>query len=203
MIIVGLMLSISPLNAQDMTENEKNLIAFLKKYTAKKYPNRDFSKPFLYVSIQSQCMYWIQDWSIEEAYTISAAAHGAGNIKNSNQTPVGLHTVKEKFGDDVPWGGIMKSRRYIGRVAKVYTDRTDVKEDYVTTRILRLTGEEPGINKGGNVDSYERYIYIHGTPEEGLLGNPASHGCIRMRNAEVIELYNKTPKGTMVLMLDQ
>jgi hypothetical protein len=76
--------------------------------------------------------------------------------------------------------------------------RKDILEDDVTTRIMWLDGQENKVNKNGNIDSHKRYIYIHGTPEEGLIGEPASHGCIRMKNADVIELFDAVPSGTLV-----
>lgn len=155
---------------------------------------------FLWVNLQTQKMYRFRNNEITATYIISGAKAGAGCKAGSNQTPTGLHTIAEKHGNEVPLGGILKSRKYTGEVAAIYTDETDVTTDYVTTRILWLKGLEEGINKGGKVDSYNRYIYIHGTPEEGLLGKPASHGCIRMRNREAIELYEQTNIGELVFI---
>ena len=95
----------------------------------------------------------------------------------------------------------MIGRVYSGQIATIYTDQTKSKTDDVTSRILWLEGLEKGLNKGAEIDSYKRYIYIHGTSEEGRLGTPASHGCIRMKNKEVIELYDKIKIGTLVLIL--
>lgn len=156
----------------------------------------------LVVSLVEQCMYVLQGDSVVQQYEISGAALGAGNQSGSNQTPLGLHRIKEKYGAGVPLGGIMKSRQFTGELARIYTDPTDVEEDHVTTRVLWLEGMEPGRNKGGNVDSYQRYIYIHGTPEEGLIGQPASHGCIRMFNKEVVELYDASALGRLVLIFN-
>lgn len=153
------------------------------------------------VSLKEQCMYLLSGDSVIKEYQISGAALGAGNKSGSNQTPLGLHRIKERYGDEVPLGGIMKSRQFTGEVATIYTDSVDVEEDHVTTRIMWLEGMEEGVNRGGNVDSYNRYIYIHGTPEEGLIGRPASHGCIRMYNKEVIELYEASTVGDLVLIL--
>ncbi len=155
----------------------------------------------LLVSLRHQCMYLIVNDTVVEEYHISGSALGAGNRSGSNQTPLGLHRVKERHGDGVPLGGILQSRQYIGKVATIFTDPIDVEEDHVTTRVLWLEGLETGVNRGGNVDSYNRYIYIHGTPEEGLIGRPASHGCIRMYNREVLALYDQTPVGRLVLIL--
>lgn len=157
---------------------------------------------FLLVSLKEQKMYRVRNWTAINTYIISGAKAGAGCKSGSNQTPTGLHFVAEKYGDDVPLGGILKARKYTGEIAEIYTDETDVKTDFVTTRILWLKGEEKGINAGGNVDSYSRYIYIHGTPEEGLLGKPASHGCIRMKNQEVTELFDVTSVGEKVLIIN-
>ena len=95
----------------------------------------------------------------------------------------------------------MKGRVYYGNIANIYIDTTKSKTDDVTSRVLWLEGLEYGINKGVGIDSFKRYIYIHGTSEEGRLGTPASHGCIRMKNKEVIELYKIIEVGTLVLIL--
>ena len=84
------------------------------------------------------------------------------------------------------------------RIAEIYIDSTDLEEDPITTRIMWLEGLEAGINRGKGIDSYKRHIYIHGTPEGGLIGQPASHGCIRMRNKDVIELFDLVSKDTLV-----
>lgn len=150
------------------------------------------------VDISEQKMAVFQGQQLIREYRISAATKGAGNQAGSDQTPLGAHRIAEKLGDGAPLGAIFKARRDTGTVADIITQPIDVPTDHVTTRILWLDGLEPGKNKGGKVDSKNRYIYIHGTPEEGLIGRPASHGCIRMYNAEVIELYNLLPTGTLV-----
>lgn len=157
----------------------------------------------LYISVKAQKMYHILDGEIIKTHTISTAEKGVGNIKNSDQTPLGLHSVKEKHGKNTPLNGRMIGRVFYGEIATIHSDTTRSKTDDITTRILWLTGEEEHYNKNGNVDSYQRYIYIHGTSEEGLLGKPASHGCIRMKNTAVLELYNKIAIGTKVLILDK
>ena len=95
----------------------------------------------------------------------------------------------------------MIGRVFYGNIATIIHDTSRSKTDDVTSRILWLDGQEQGYNKGGNVDSYTRYIYIHGTSEEGRLGTPSSHGCIRMKNKDIIELYDKIKLGTLVLIL--
>ncbi len=153
------------------------------------------------VNIAQQQMYLVSNNSILKTYTVSTAKAGIGSEKNSNKTPLGVHRVKNKIGDKAPLGAIFFARQASGQIAEIYTDTTDTPKDYVTTRILWLDGLEPGKNKGGKVDSYERYIYIHGTHEEGLLGKPMSMGCIRMKNKDVIELFNLVKEGTLVAIV--
>lgn len=190
-----------PLLAFSQMRSSTEVLAFLQtKMTT--YPALK-SGDFMYVSLLEQRMYRVVNNEITNVYVISGAKNGAGCQAGSNKTPTGLHTVAAKYGDDVPLGGILKSRVYNGKISPIYAEAIDVETDDVTTRILWLKGEEKGINLGGKVDSYNRYIYIHGTPEEGLLGSPASHGCIRMRNDEVISLYNMTSLGLYVLILSE
>ena len=155
----------------------------------------------LYVNIIKQTMYHIKKHKIVKTYVISSSSYGVGSEVGSYKTPLGLHRIKEKFGDKTPMNGRMIGRVYYGQIATIYTDQTKSKTDDVTSRILWLEGLEKGLNKGEGIDSYKRYIYIHGTSEEGRLGTPASHGCIRMKNKAVIELYDKIKIDTLVLIL--
>jgi hypothetical protein len=173
---------------------------FLSEYLNLKYKSRSF-KTYMYVSVKHQRLYLIKNDSTIRKYSISTASNGVGSKANSYKTPPGLHTIKRKIGATVPLGGILASRVYTGKVAKILTDKTRANADYVTSRIMWLQGEEPGINKGRNMDSYKRYIYIHGTVEEGYLGEPASHGCIRMKNTDVMELFDLVEEGTPLLVL--
>ncbi len=179
---------------------EETIANFLSEYLKLKYKDKNFNK-YMYVSIKHQKLYLIENDSTVKKYPISTALKGVGNKLHSLKTPPGLHTIKRKLGDNVPYAGILEAREYNGKIAKVLTDKQKAGGDYVTTRILWLEGEEPGINKGRNIDSYNRYIYIHGTPEEGLIGQPASHGCIRMKNSDVMELYDLIEEGTPILIL--
>ena len=160
-------------------------------------------KELIYVSIKNQKLYHISENTNNDEYTISSAKKGIGNIRNSDKTPIGLHYIKEKYGQKTPINGRMIARKFEGLIATIYQDTSSSKTDDITSRILWLAGLEEGINKGGNVDSYQRYIYIHGTSEEGKLGTPASHGCIRMSNLDVINLFDKVKEGTKVLILDK
>ena len=172
--------------------------------TARNYIEIKCNKSFnevLFVNITEQKMYYIKEGGIVKTYVISSSSYGVGNKAGSNKTPIGLHKVKQKFGEETPINGKMIGRVFYGDIATIYTDNTKSKTDDVCSRILWLVGLEEGLNKGEGIDSYNRYIYIHGTSEEGRLGKPASHGCIRMKNKEVIELYEKVKIGTLVLIL--
>jgi L,D-transpeptidase catalytic domain len=180
--------------------SNETIANFLSEYLRLKYKDKNFTK-YMYVSVKHQKLYLIENDSTIKKYSISTAKKGIGSKQNSYKTPPGLHTVKRKIGDDVPLGGIFLSRVYEGKVAKILTGKENAAKDYVTSRIMWLQGEEPGLNRGRNVDSYNRYIYIHGTPEEGFIGKPASHGCIRMKNKDVVELYDLVSEGIPILIL--
>ena len=166
-----------------------------------KYQKETVIKEIVFVSIEKQKLYHIKNNKIISEFIISSSAYGTGNKEGSNKTPLGLHKVKQKYGDNTPINGRMIARVYNGDIATIYKDSTKSKTDDVTTRIFWLEGLEKGKNKGKGIDSYKRYIYIHGTSEEGRLGSPASHGCIRMKNKEVIDLYKIIEVGTLVLIL--
>lgn len=162
----------------------------------------DYKKdqPFLLVNIEKQEMYMVENDSVEKTYRISTSKYGIGSKKGSNKTPLGVHRIAEKIGKDAEPNTIFAGRKDTGKTATIIKDSVDIEADDVTSRILWLDGLEPGVNKGKGIDSHSRYIYIHGTPEEGLIGAPASHGCIRMYNEEVIELFELVKVGTLVVM---
>jgi len=167
---------------------------------ARDYITIDFDE-ILFVSIKNQKLYHIKNEKILSKFSISSSKYGTGSENGSNKTPIGLHKIKEKHGDDVPINGRMLGRVFYSQIATIHNDKTQSKTDDITSRILWLEGVEQGKNKGVGMDSYLRYIYIHGTSEEGRLGTPASHGCIRMKNKDVIDLYNTVEVGTLVLIL--
>ena len=181
------------LNSYSQTE----IIAKIDNYLNKnvKYDN------LLFVSIENQKMYRIQSKNIIETFDISTSKFGIGNQMGSNKTPTGLHKINSKYGHKTPVNGRMIGRVFYGQIAKIFSDTTTSKTDDITSRILWLEGLENGINKGDNIDSYKRYIYIHGTSEEGRIGMPSSHGCVRMKNKDVIDLFNEVAIGTFVLIL--
>jgi lipoprotein-anchoring transpeptidase ErfK/SrfK len=174
-----------------------NVAPLLQQLTAK-FPTQSFAK-LLIVDAGAQRMYLVEQGQPVGGWVISTATNGVGSAKGSDKTPLGLHRIAEKIGDGAALGTIFKSRQNTGKQVEILTaPGADSKDDYVTSRIMWLDGLEPGVNKGGDVDSKERFIYIHGTGEEGKLGTPASHGCIRMKNADVINLFNRVDENTLV-----
>jgi L,D-transpeptidase YbiS len=151
---------------------------------------------------KQQCHLLNRQLQLVQSFTVSTAKNGISNQRNSNGTPSGLLSIAERIGNEQPLG-----MRFIGRVptGEIVVPEMDVPAnpmvgDYILTRILRLTGLEPGINLGGDVDTYDRYIYFHGTNEEYLIGSPVSHGCIRMRNDDILSLFSLVNCGTPVLI---
>ena len=150
------------------------------------------------VSVSEQRLYLINSGNIIRSYPISSSSFGEGQIENSFKTPLGEHEVKVKIGTNVPKNQFFVSREHIPQEADIIHDPIDSSDDFITTRIMWLTGLTEGFNKGGKVDSFKRFIYIHGTHEEGLIGMKASHGCIRMLNHDVLELFKIIPLKTTV-----
>ncbi|MDA3814148.1 MAG: L,D-transpeptidase [Candidatus Cloacimonetes bacterium] len=149
------------------------------------------------ISIKDQKLILIQDNCEIAEYSISTSKFGIGNKAGSNMTPLGYHLIKEKIGDHIPTISIFKAGEFTKEIAKI-NDMKAYEEDLITTRIIKLEGMEKGINKGGEIDSYERGIWIHGTPAESKIGTPASHGCIRMKNDDIVLLYNSIEIGTPI-----
>lgn len=155
--------------------------------------------PLILISISEQELYLIEENIVTENYIISSAQKGTGNLSGSYKTPLGVHCISEKFGDDAEIGSIFKARINTHKLAKILPHPNEESSaDNITSRILWLTGLEDETNKGGNIDSYDRYIYIHGTDEEGRLGKAVSHGCIRMSNQDVVDLFKRVAIGTLV-----
>jgi lipoprotein-anchoring transpeptidase ErfK/SrfK len=184
------------------TISEGNTIEnFIMDYVSIKYPNYQFSE-FLYVGVERQKLFHFKGNKIINTFDISTSIYGAGSIAGSEQTPIGLHYIKSKHGHNVPLGGILQYKKYTGRIAQIESKPECTGRDEITTRVMALAGLEDGINKGDPNDSFNRNIYIHGTAEEGLIGTPASHGCIRMRNEDVVNLFNSVDVGIHVLILN-
>ncbi len=152
----------------------------------------------------SQRLFLIKNGETLKEYSVSTGKKGIGNTVGSQKTPFGTHRIKEKIGLGQKIGTILVGEGdKNGTIAPIIADTIDTPFDYVTTRLMRLDGQEPRINKGGETDSHQRDIYIHGTPEEGLLGRPASHGCIRMKNTDIVKLFDVLPPRTLVEILNK
>ncbi len=154
----------------------------------------------IWVSVEDQQFRLVQDGKVLWSVPCSTAANGTGSQMGSKQTPLGWHVVSRKVGDDAPSGQVFRGR---APTKEVWKPGEDTKEDLVLTRILILDGLEPGKNKGGKVDSRQRYIYIHGTNDEAKIGTPASHGCIRLRNEDVITAFDRIPENTPLLITER
>ena len=153
------------------------------------------------VDIATQQLFFLKKGKIDEIYSVSTSVYGTGSKVNSFKTPLGRHKISEKIGEGLPEGAILKGRRWTGAIANIIKEPIDTEFDVVTSRILWLTGLEEGKNLGSGVDSKSRYIYIHGTAEEGLIGKPASDGCVRMYNIDVISLFNSVNIDTEVWII--
>ena len=182
-----------------MLENQNN---FNKNSVLEKIESIESSYEYLdallYVDIPSQQMFFIKKGEIVDIYSISSSYYGTGNKVNSLMTPLGKHEIYKKLGENLPENAILKGRVWNGAIADIIKEPIDTDFDHVTSRILWLDGLEEGKNKGPGIDSRERYIYIHGTAEEGLIGKPASDGCIRMYNKDVIELFDLVDEKAQV-----
>ncbi len=156
----------------------------------------NFSHGVLVVSIGEQALWQLTAAGETTRYDVSTSRYGSGCAEGSNQTPLGVHRIEQKIGDGAPLGTRFRARQ------PVTDDRPDPPSDTdpITSRILWLRGLEPGRNSGDGCDSHARFIYIHGTPHEADLGRPASAGCVRMRAADVIDLFDRVRQGTPVLL---
>lgn len=136
-------------------------------------------------------------------YSISTAKLGAGEKRGSMQTPRGRHIVRAKIGAGLAYAAALSGRRPTGEICTLEHLAQHPERDWILSRILWLSGSQPGFNRLGDCDTMARYIYIHGTPDEEPMGVPLSHGCIRMRNADVIDLFERVPVGTEVLVVPE
>jgi hypothetical protein len=159
----------------------------------------------LLVSIGSQTMRCYADGELKKAYAISTSKRPPSNVNGSLGTPRGLHAIAEKVGAGQPPGIVFKHRVATGFHFSEYEQQSEAVSssgNLITTRILWLKGLEPGVNQGGQVDTHDRYVYIHGTNREDLLGQPQSAGCVLMGNLDVIELFEQVRVGDVVWIED-
>ncbi|MGI3130983.1 L,D-transpeptidase family protein [Halopseudomonas pachastrellae] len=152
----------------------------------------------IHISLSDQVLIGYADGQPVCRYAVSTALNGAGETEGSGCTPRGLHRVRARIGEGQPLGAVFIGRRPTGEVWSAELAASFPQRDWILSRILWLCGEKPGFNRGGNVDSQRRYIYIHGTGDDQPMGRPLSHGCVRMRNEDMVELFACTPVGCLV-----
>ncbi len=152
----------------------------------------------IHISIAAQQLTGFCGGSVACRFPISTALNGLGERSGSGCTPRGEHRVRARIGDGQPLGSVYIGRRPTGEVWTPSLAATHPERDWILTRILWLCGNSPGFNRGGQVDSQRRYIYLHGTGDDQPMGEPLSHGCIRLRNADILELFDSTPVGCTV-----
>ncbi len=154
----------------------------------------------IHISIEKQRLQLLQDDMALLEYPISTAANGPGEQRGSNCTPRGWHIIRVKVGAGYISNTVFVKRRPTGEIYSPELRAQFPDRDWILTRILWLSGLEPGKNRLGNVDTMRRYIYLHGTPDDVPMGVPGSHGCVRMRNENIIELFDHVEAGAKVLI---
>ncbi len=153
----------------------------------------------LLISVARQCLsVFDEHGELLREYSVSTAKAGVGEISGSYQTPRGQHLIRAKIGAGQAANTVFVRRRPTGEIWTPELSEAFPGRDWILTRILWLSGCEPGRNRCGNVDTMRRYVYIHGSPDSARMGTPGSHGCIRMRNADLIELFDLVPCYTAV-----
>lgn len=154
----------------------------------------------IHISIEKQRLQLLQNDIVLLEYPISTATNGPGEQRGSNCTPRGWHTIRAKIGAGCAPNTVFIKRRPTGEIYSPELCTQFPDRDWILTRILWLSGLEVGKNRLGNVDTMRRYIYLHGTPDDVQMGVPGSHGCVRMRNANIMELFDNIEAGTKVLI---
>jgi len=150
------------------------------------------------VSLSRQELELWRGGELMQRYPVSTARNGPGERMGSGCTPRGRHHVRIKIGQGCPEGTVFEARRPTGERYDPKLARRHPGRDWILTRILWLTGDEPGFNRGGDCDTLRRFIYIHGTADEAHIGQPVSHGCIRMKNKDIEELFELVSNGTPI-----
>jgi L,D-transpeptidase YbiS len=154
----------------------------------------------LKVDIPAQKLFVFHDDRLQKEYSVSTGKNGAGEMFGSEQTPRGLHVIRAKIGANYPANTVFVGRRPTGEIFTPELREKFPDRDWILTRIFWLSGMEPGKNRLGQVDTMRRYIYIHGTPNDVEMGVPGSRGCVRMRNEEIIELFEEVPVGAQIFI---
>jgi L,D-transpeptidase catalytic domain len=154
--------------------------------------------PYLRVDVGSQTLHWMDGHVVVQSWPISTAKNGVGEQRGSEKTPRGWHKIRARIGEGEPPNAVFRGRRPTGEIYGPELERTYPGRDWILTRILWLVGLEPGFNRYGPVDTGWRYIYIHGSPDQGVTGEPLSHGCIRMKCSDMLDLFDRVTVGMRV-----
>jgi lipoprotein-anchoring transpeptidase ErfK/SrfK len=160
------------------------------------------SERWIKIELDRQRLSLFEGERLLSEWPVSTALNGPGELADSGCTPRGEHRVRIKIGNGAPPNTVFVGRRPTGEVYDESLAAAHPGRDWILTRILWLTGAEPGVNRGSGCDTLRRYIYIHGCPDGEPVGEPRSHGCVRMRNADVIELFDQVEPGTRVVIAD-
>ncbi len=157
----------------------------------------------LIVNIENKTLQCRVDNKIVHTYPVSTAKKGAGENYGSECTPRGRHIIRAKIGANAPENSVFVGRRLTGEIFSEQLRQEYPERDWILTRILWLSGLEVGNNRLGKVDTMRRYIYIHGCPDSDAMGEASSHGCIKMRNRDLIELFEQVKTGTNVIIKEK
>jgi len=158
---------------------------------------------YLRVNIPSQRLDLLENSQTIKSYPVSTAKNGPGERNGSGCTPRGWHVIRAKIGTDAPRNAVFVGRRFTGELYTAELAAKHPERDWILSRILWLCGLEPNFNRFREVDTAWRFIYIHGSPDEGVSGEPQSHGCIRMKVPDILDLFDRIEAGTRVLILEQ
>jgi lipoprotein-anchoring transpeptidase ErfK/SrfK len=161
---------------------------------------RNLPASYLRISIPRQRLVMVEGDAIQRSYAVSTARNGAGERLGSGCTPRGWHRVRARIGTGQPAGTAFVGRRPTGEIYDATLAARHPGRDWILTRILWLSGLQPGFNRFGEVDSARRYIYIHGSPDHCVTGRPASHGCIRMKSEDVLDLFERVTAQTLIFI---
>lgn len=162
--------------------------------------NEKHNEKLIDIDINKQQLTLLQDRNIVACYNISTAKNGVGQKMGSECTPLGNHSIRAKIGAEAKENAVFIGRRESGEIFNDELRQNHPDRDWILTRILWLSGLEKGKNRGGEVDTMRRYIYIHGCPDSDSFASPSSHGCVKMRNNDIIELFNNVNAGIRVLI---
>ena len=157
-------------------------------------------EPYIEVRTTEQSLALVGADGWTRQYAVSTSKHGLGERSGSHKTPRGRHIIRAKIGAGSPVGTVFVGRRPTGEIYSEALSRAAPDRDWILTRILWLSGTEPGFNRLGQVDTMRRFIYIHGMPDNVPVGTPGSIGCIRMRNGDIVDLFDRVAVGMLVVI---